>query len=91
MFEYEEQQQQQSRADHLTPRPFTIWRFQKLIMIRENLDRKEKKGKGFCGAKPSQPTGHVVEDGGQEEITKRLYTEQDYSETELRSKFTPAS
>ena len=32
-----------------------------------------------------------MEDGGQEEVTERLYTEQDYSETEPGSNFTPAS
>ena len=75
MFGYEEQQQQQSRADHLTPRTFTIWRVQKLIMIRENLDRKEeKKGKDFVVQNHHslpEPTEHVVEDGGQEEVTER--------------------
>ena len=32
-----------------------------------------------------------MEDGDQEEITERLCTEQDYSETEPRNNFTPAS
>ena len=58
---------------------------------RKFRSKRRKKMKGFCGAKPSQPTGLVVEDGGQEEITERLCIEQDYPETEPRSNFTLAS
>ena len=34
---------------------------------RKFRSKRRKERKGFCGAKPSQSTGHVVEDGGEED------------------------